>query len=41
MFLRNFNLVAGNGTKYDSSKTDKTYARIDGQNGLPGYFTAE
>lgn len=34
------NLVGGKGTKYDSSKTDKTYARIDDpDNRKPGYFT--
>ncbi|MBP3619870.1 MAG: BspA family leucine-rich repeat surface protein [Clostridia bacterium] len=32
-------LVGGNGTKYSSSYKDKTYARIDGKDGLPGYFT--
>ncbi len=32
-------LVGGNGTKYNG-KQDGTYARIDGANGLPGYFTA-
>lgn len=32
------NLVGGNGTAYDSSVVDKTYARID-KAGQPGYFT--
>ena len=32
-------LVGGAGTAYDSTKTDKTYARIDGEGGQPGYFT--
>lgn len=32
-------LVGGNGTKFNSKITDKTYARID-KNGQPGYFTA-
>ena len=32
-------LVGGNGTTFDSTKTDKTYAIIDGTNGQPGYFT--
>ncbi len=31
-------LVGGNGTKYNSSITNKTYARID-KTGSPGYFT--
>lgn len=34
------NLVGGEGTTYDSSHTDGTYARIDDPtNGKPGYFT--
>ncbi len=34
------NLVGGNGTKYESSNaSNPAYARIDGENGLPGYFT--
>ena len=41
MFTNATSLVGGAGTKYDSSKTDKTYARIDGVDGLPGYFTAK
>ena len=32
------NLIGGNGTKYNSSYVDKTYARIDAD-GTPGYFT--
>ena len=32
-------LVGGAGTTYNSSYTDKTYARIDGLNNLPGYLT--
>ena len=32
-------LVGGKGTTYDSSKTDKTYARPDGGEEAPGYFT--
>ena len=32
-------LVGGSGTVYDSSKIDKTYARIDGGTSNPGYFT--
>ena len=38
MFLNDEKLVGGNGTKYNSSKIDKTYARID-KSGQPGYFT--
>ena len=33
------NLVGGAGTVYDSTKTDKTYARIDKGTNSPGYFT--
>ena len=32
-------LVGGNGTKYNSSYVDKTYAHIDGGTSNPGYFT--
>ena len=39
MFEGATNLVGGNGTKYNSSYVDKTYARIDGGTELPGYFT--
>ena len=39
MFEEATNLVGGNGTKYNSSYVDKTYARIDGGTDLPGYFT--
>ena len=38
MFTNSSNLVGGNGTKYDSSKVDKTYALIDTAE-TPGYFT--
>jgi surface protein len=38
MFNDCLNLVGGNGTTYDSSYTDKTYARIDTPE-TPGYFT--
>ena len=41
MFKEATNLVGGSGTKYDSTKTDKTYARIDGGPSNPGYFTAK
>jgi len=33
-------LVGGNGTTYNGSYVDANYARVDGENGLPGYFTA-
>lgn len=33
-------LIGGNGTHFDSSKTDATYARIDAS-GSPGYFTID
>jgi len=38
-FYGNTALVGGKGTKYDSSHTDYTYARIDGGTSNPGYFT--
>lgn len=41
MFLECSSLTGGNGTTYDSSHTDASYARIDGLNGQPGYFTAK
>ena len=41
MFLGCTNLVGGAGTKYNSTKVDKTYARIDGGEASPGYFTAK
>ena len=40
MFYGCTNLVGGAGTKYDSTKIDKTYARIDGGTSSPGYFTS-
>ena len=39
MFYDSTNLVGGSGTTYNSSYTDKTYARIDGGTSNPGYFT--
>ena len=39
MFEGSTSLVGGAGTKYNSSYTDKTYARIDGGTSNPGYFT--
>lgn len=41
MFNYATKLVGGSGTKYDSTKTDKTYARVDGGTSNPGYFTAK
>lgn len=38
MFSNCTSLVGGNGTTYNSSYTNKTYARID-TNSTPGYFT--
>ncbi|MBO4590804.1 MAG: BspA family leucine-rich repeat surface protein [Bacteroidaceae bacterium] len=32
-------LKGGSGTPYDANHVDKTYAIIDGTNGLPGYFS--
>ena len=39
MFTGSTKLVGGAGTVYDSTKVDKTYARIDGGTSNPGYFT--
>ena len=41
MFNNCTSLVGGQGTKYDSTKVDKTYARIDGGTSNPGYFTSK
>ncbi len=38
MFSKDTNLIGGAETKFDSTKTDKTYARIDTAD-TPGYFT--
>ena len=40
MFTDCTQLKGGNTTAYNSSKTDKTYARVD-KAGQPGYFTAK
>ena len=39
MFFNCRNLVGGEGTVYDPSHIDYTYARIDGGTDAPGYFT--
>ena len=39
MFYDNNSLVGGAGTAYSSSHTDKEYARVDGGESNPGYFT--
>ena len=39
LFGASSKLIGGAGTKFDSSKTDKSYARIDGGTSNPGYFT--
>ena len=39
MFSSCTNLVGGAGTKYNSSYTDKTYAKVDGGTSNPGYLT--
>mgnify|MGYP004500144603 CR=1 FL=1 len=39
MFFSSTNLIGGAGTVYDSTKTDATYAKIDGGTSSPGYFT--
>lgn len=41
MFINCYNLVGGMGTAYDPNHIDGLYARIDGGNDLPGYFTAK
>ena len=41
MFWGCTNLVGGQGTTYDDSHIDKTYAHIDGGPSNPGYFTAK
>jgi hypothetical protein len=38
MFYGCTDIVGGNGTSYNFSHTDATYARID-RAGTPGYFT--
>ena len=39
MFRNCYSLVGGEGTVFDNKVTDKTYARLDGGTGKPGYFT--
>ncbi|MBR3569778.1 MAG: BspA family leucine-rich repeat surface protein [Oscillibacter sp.] len=41
MFSGCISLVGGNGTTYNDSHADYTYARIDGGASNPGYFTAK
>ena len=41
MFGGSRKLLGGNGTVFNTNKTDKTYARVDGLDGKPGYFTAK
>ena len=41
MFNNCTSLVGGDGTTFDSTKIDKTYAHIDGGTSNPGYFTAK
>ena len=41
MFYDCTSLVGGQGTTYDYSHSDKTYAHIDGGPSNPGYFTAK
>ena len=40
MFMGCRVLVGGMGTRYDVNHVNKTYARVDGGTGTPGYFTA-
>ena len=39
MFTNCTSLVGGQGTVFDADHTDHEYARIDGQDGLPGYLS--
>lgn len=41
MFTGCISLRGGSGTRFDSDYTDGTYARLDGGEAAPGYFTAE
>ena len=41
MFKNCTNLVGGQGTTYDASHVDKTYAHLDYGTSNPGYFTAQ
>ena len=41
MFTECTALVGGKGTKYDETVVDKTYARPDGGEEAPGYFTTK
>ena len=41
MFKDCTNLVGGAGTTFDADMTDKTYARLDGFNGMKGYLSAK
>ena len=41
MFTDCTSLVGGDGTPFDASHTNKTYAHIDGGSDNPGYFTAK
>ena len=41
MFLDSNHLVGGNGTTYNSSHTDASYAHIDGGSSNPGYLTGD
>ena len=40
LFCYCYKLVGGKGTKYDDNHIDISYARIDGGESAPGYFTA-
>ena len=39
MFEKCYNLVGGQGTKFNENHTDASYAHIDGGSDNPGYFT--
>ena len=40
MFYRDTKLKGGSGTTYNNNYVDKTYARLDGGQSSPGYFTS-
>ena len=41
MFKDCTSLLGGDGTRFDAEKTNADYARVDGLDGSPGYFTAK
>ena len=39
MFKNCLNIIGGSGTKYDANHINNAYAKIDGGESDPGYFT--